>query len=89
MNRGKKLLLILSGHVPCEPDSSWMRGPTEDEVRQKLWYSLGSLNTSQRQEPSVRRGASQSFRSLVNNPSEPLNVTATPRDFLKYLSTFH
>lgn len=88
VNRGK-LLLILSGHVPYEPDSSWMRRLTEDEVGQELWYGLCSLNTSRRQESSVRRGALQSFRSLVNNPSEPLNVTTASRDFLKPLSTFH
>lgn len=43
-------LLILSGHVLCEHDSSWMRQATEDEVRQELPYRLGSFNPSWRLE---------------------------------------
>lgn len=43
-------LLILSGHVLCEHDSSWMRQATEDEVRQELPYRFGSFNPSWRLE---------------------------------------
>lgn len=32
----EKSLLIISGHIPCESNSSWMRQPTEDEVRQEI-----------------------------------------------------
>lgn len=30
----EKPLLIISGHILCESNSSWMRQLTEDEVRQ-------------------------------------------------------